>query len=556
MLSLINLLNQPNLVSPDRAEPDFNAIQNSYLMELSNKHYPAPLKKRSSISESLEGRSRNTRAGFLYDRTYGMPDTQFPSSSSLAGPTNKFPPPVNAHGTLTRLNYSSNSNNSNARDPPPYPSNHPYKNLNSFNKNNKNLTVIESETDSNSNNSPNNSINLDNSEYLQEKLIRNARKKFENLDKQQQQNSTIHEKPNAESYGKQFAENKGQSPRNQNSGSVLNQINTVHVRNNSQSTDSATTLSNAKSTAKIAPATPPRTVSKPETSPKNQTSPIHPVDLAIQKNLSSPGKKVGIVAPVQQASPEKNSQNSQNLVEEDSRNSQNSQPSQEPNKFQQFLAEQKTDGIRHNKLGEKLNSIMKPEFKHKDYDIDQSETSIRKGKILKFDPFDLLLDACLEGEFEEVERVIKLVENPSKSNPEGITGLHNAVCAGNMKIVEFLVHYGVDINAVDSDGWTPLHCAASCNNKEMSKFLIERGASIFAKTIWDKGTAADKCEELDDKFHECSTYLYSQQEKMGLINKQQVYGLYWGDFGDFEGTWNFNAISRISSKNFQNVPSP
>lgn len=45
------------------------------------------------------------------------------------------------------------------------------------------------------------------------------------------------------------------------------------------------------------------------------------------------------------------------------------------------------------------------------------------------------------------------VDDPSMPNDEGITALHNAVCAGHTEIVKFLVQFGVNVNAADSDGW-------------------------------------------------------------------------------------------------------
>lgn len=45
------------------------------------------------------------------------------------------------------------------------------------------------------------------------------------------------------------------------------------------------------------------------------------------------------------------------------------------------------------------------------------------------------------------------VDDPSMPNDEGITPLHNAVCAGHTEIVKFLVQFGVNANAADSDGW-------------------------------------------------------------------------------------------------------
>ncbi|XP_056623558.1 protein phosphatase 1, regulatory subunit 13Ba isoform X2 [Triplophysa dalaica] len=148
------------------------------------------------------------------------------------------------------------------------------------------------------------------------------------------------------------------------------------------------------------------------------------------------------------------------------------------------------------------------------------------GLRVKFNPLALLLDASLEGEFDLVQRIIYEVENPSTPNDEGITPLHNSVCAGHHHIVKFLLDFGVNVNAADSDGWTPLHCAASCNNVHLCKLLVESGAAIFATTISDVETAADKCEEMEDGYVQCSQFLYGVQEKLGVMNKGTVYALW------------------------------
>ncbi|KAG7461288.1 hypothetical protein MATL_G00208480 [Megalops atlanticus] len=148
------------------------------------------------------------------------------------------------------------------------------------------------------------------------------------------------------------------------------------------------------------------------------------------------------------------------------------------------------------------------------------------GLRVKFNPLALLLDASLEGEFDLVQRIIYEVENPSKPNDEGITPLHNAVCAGHHHIVKFLLDFGVNVNAADSDGWTPLHCAASCNSVHLCKLLVESGAAIFASTISDVETAADKCEEMEEGYAQCSQFLHGVQEKLGVMNKGAVYALW------------------------------
>ncbi|XP_043916133.1 apoptosis-stimulating of p53 protein 2 [Protopterus annectens] len=151
---------------------------------------------------------------------------------------------------------------------------------------------------------------------------------------------------------------------------------------------------------------------------------------------------------------------------------------------------------------------------------------IGHGMRVKFNPLALLLDASLEGEYDLVQRVIYEVEDPSMPNDEGITALHNAVCAGHTEIVKFLVQFGVNVNAADSDGWTPLHCAASCNNVQVCKFLVESGAAVFAMTYSDMQTAADKCEEMEEGYSQCSQFLYGVQEKMGIMNRGVVYALW------------------------------
>ena len=55
---------------------------------------------------------------------------------------------------------------------------------------------------------------------------------------------------------------------------------------------------------------------------------------------------------------------------------------------------------------------------------------------------------------------------------------------------------------------TPLHCAASCNNVQVCKFLVESGAAVFATTYSDLQTAADKCEEMEEGYTQCSQFLY------------------------------------------------
>lgn len=63
-------------------------------------------------------------------------------------------------------------------------------------------------------------------------------------------------------------------------------------------------------------------------------------------------------------------------------------------------------------------------------------TKTKLARRVSFDPLALLLDASLEGELELVKKTAMQVPNPSASNDEGITALHNAICAGHLEIVK------------------------------------------------------------------------------------------------------------------------
>ncbi|XP_071500177.1 apoptosis-stimulating of p53 protein 1-like isoform X1 [Diadema antillarum] len=170
-----------------------------------------------------------------------------------------------------------------------------------------------------------------------------------------------------------------------------------------------------------------------------------------------------------------------------------------------------------------LDQTKKPQTKIKG--ILKNPKSKSKGIRVRFDPLALLLDASLEGEFSLVRQIIPEVSNPSGANDEGITALHNAICANHYEIVNFLIQYGVDVNSPDSDGWTPLHCAASCNNIIMVRNLVEHGACLYSTTISDRETPAQKCEEDEEGFQGCSDYLFGVQNKMGTEGNP-VYAVY------------------------------
>lgn len=84
----------------------------------------------------------------------------------------------------------------------------------------------------------------------------------------------------------------------------------------------------------------------------------------------------------------------------------------------------------------------------------------------------------------------------------------------------------------------------------MVRFLVESGACLFASTLSDHETPAEKCEEDEEGFDGCSEYLYSEfahlsrphhhhlshytiisypagiQEKLGILHNGEVYAVF------------------------------
>uniref|UniRef100_A0A1I8FLZ2 ANK_REP_REGION domain-containing protein n=1 Tax=Macrostomum lignano TaxID=282301 RepID=A0A1I8FLZ2_9PLAT len=118
---------------------------------------------------------------------------------------------------------------------------------------------------------------------------------------------------------------------------------------------------------------------------------------------------------------------------------------------------------------------------------------VRAAALVTFDPLTLLLDAAIQGDLAQVQRYTGQLGDPSAANSEGISALHNAVCAGHARIVQYLIDSGADVNAADQDGWTPLHCAVTCDSLPLTKLLVGSGAVLYCTTHSDSETPFDLC---------------------------------------------------------------
>jgi len=80
-------------------------------------------------------------------------------------------------------------------------------------------------------------------------------------------------------------------------------------------------------------------------------------------------------------------------------------------------------------------------------------------------------------------RYLALGANVDWKNHErnSTTALHQAILCNDDVVVEFLLQWFCDIDAIDYDGWSGLHHAAATNNARLLLTLMKRHANVGLK---------------------------------------------------------------------------
>ena len=85
----------------------------------------------------------------------------------------------------------------------------------------------------------------------------------------------------------------------------------------------------------------------------------------------------------------------------------------------------------------------------------------------------------MQGNAEEVERLLYAGARHDIGDKEGGTPLHKAAMRGLAKVAEVLIKHRADVNARKTvKGKTPLQRASRKGHIEVSKVLIEHGADL------------------------------------------------------------------------------
>ncbi|MEX1232609.1 MAG: ankyrin repeat domain-containing protein [Planctomycetaceae bacterium] len=76
--------------------------------------------------------------------------------------------------------------------------------------------------------------------------------------------------------------------------------------------------------------------------------------------------------------------------------------------------------------------------------------------------------------------------------------MHQAVRRGYVRVTEFLLTMGTDVNQRGEDDHTPVFIATGRGDVDMVRFLVERGAdpslrdTVIGRNAWDLANEADK----------------------------------------------------------------
>lgn len=88
-----------------------------------------------------------------------------------------------------------------------------------------------------------------------------------------------------------------------------------------------------------------------------------------------------------------------------------------------------------------------------------------------------LMEVTINGDTEEVSRLLEEGADPNEQEPEGgTTALNLAADNDQLEVAQILLENGADPNLPDNYGYTPLMGAVFMENKEMVQLLLEAGA--------------------------------------------------------------------------------
>ncbi|MEM3364458.1 MAG: ankyrin repeat domain-containing protein [Candidatus Micrarchaeia archaeon] len=96
----------------------------------------------------------------------------------------------------------------------------------------------------------------------------------------------------------------------------------------------------------------------------------------------------------------------------------------------------------------------------------------------------MLIDACRNGEFKKVKRLLERGANPNAKDKEHKTALMWAVYEENLEIATLLILHGANVNLKDKYGQTALMVAAELRNVKIAELLLRNNAKVNEKSSY------------------------------------------------------------------------
>ncbi|MEH7254309.1 M48 family metallopeptidase [Neobacillus niacini] len=111
------------------------------------------------------------------------------------------------------------------------------------------------------------------------------------------------------------------------------------------------------------------------------------------------------------------------------------------------------------------------------YSLIKDVINFTEGFLLPSEDLTEVMEATLNGDGEEVSRLLKEGADPNEQEPEGgMTALSLAADNDQLEAAQILVENGADPNLPDNYGYTPIMGAVFMENKEMVQLLLDAGA--------------------------------------------------------------------------------
>ena len=111
--------------------------------------------------------------------------------------------------------------------------------------------------------------------------------------------------------------------------------------------------------------------------------------------------------------------------------------------------------------------------------IKENQTKIAKFFIESYDPRRVLRSAVVKENAPMVKLLLEIGENPNSTELGNITLLHKAVRMGHLKIVQYLIDHGANVEAQTNGSMeTPLHYAVKYSSEEMIEELLKNNIQI------------------------------------------------------------------------------